>query len=324
MTREEAIDILAESKRQNEVMRDNPSTFWVSHQMADGVKNAERRIAALNLALSALRPVRREQVERVWPGCDRCKAPDTAIAWERWGHQYCSQGSGTVGGCPTGRRKRMGWIRRETEKGTTQYICPNCLDYHEFRDDFGEQTFNENFIFCRRCGARNGTGTAPTLTPQNEWVSVEERLPELPEKDWCSKMVISCDKNGHVAPMIWERAQVRGKMIERWKYHWDRIYDGAGITHWMPLPAPPGEGNNVPNEPPNEPLTLEELREMDGVNALWVHNLAWGLHKPRFMLVHSVSEDWWTCCDFDGFETFCADDYGERYLLYRRPPEETA
>ena len=74
-------------------------------------------------------------------------------------------------------------------------------------------------------------------------------------------------------------------------------------------------------QPSNEPLTLEELREMDGVNALWVHNLAWGLHKPRFMLVHSVSEDWWTCCDFDGFETFCADDYGERYLLYRRPPE---
>ena len=73
--------------------------------------------------------------------------------------------------------------------------------------------------------------------------------------------------------------------------------------------------------PPNEALTLEELREMDGVNALWVHNLAWGLHKPRFMLVHSVSEDWWTCCDFDGFETFCADDYGGRYLLYRRPPE---
>lgn len=82
----------------------------------------------------------------------------------------------------------------------------------------------------------------PTLTPQNEWVSVEERLPELPEKDWCSKMVISCDKNGHVAPMIWERAQVRGKMIERWKYHWDRIYDGAGITHWMPLPDQPKEG----------------------------------------------------------------------------------
>ena len=68
MTREEAIAVLEESKRQNEVMRDNPSTFWVSHQMADGVKNAERRIAALNLALSALRPVSREQVEKVCKG----------------------------------------------------------------------------------------------------------------------------------------------------------------------------------------------------------------------------------------------------------------
>ena len=66
MTLEEAIDILAESKRQNEVMRDNPSTFWESHQVADGVKNAERRIAALDFALAALRPVSREQVEKVW------------------------------------------------------------------------------------------------------------------------------------------------------------------------------------------------------------------------------------------------------------------
>ena len=68
MTREEATDILKESKRQNEVMRDNPSTFWASHQMAAGVNNAKRRIEALDVAFSALRPVRREQVERVWRG----------------------------------------------------------------------------------------------------------------------------------------------------------------------------------------------------------------------------------------------------------------
>lgn len=83
MTREEAIAVLEESKRQNEIMRDNPSTFWASYQMADGVKNAERRIAALDLALTALRPVSREQVEKVWRGewnqdehgrvvCNRC------------------------------------------------------------------------------------------------------------------------------------------------------------------------------------------------------------------------------------------------------------
>lgn len=78
-TREEAINILSESKRQNEVMRDNPSTFWASHQMADGVKNAERRIAALDLALSALRPVSREQVEKLFPGCPKCRTCDNRM-----------------------------------------------------------------------------------------------------------------------------------------------------------------------------------------------------------------------------------------------------
>lgn len=67
----------------------------------------------------------------------------------------------------------MSWIRRETEKETVQYICPHCHDYHEFREDFGERTFSENYIFCRRCGARNGTGNAPALTPQNELLTCE-------------------------------------------------------------------------------------------------------------------------------------------------------
>ena len=65
MTREEAIEVLAESKRQNEVMRDNPSTFWTQYQMAEGVKNAKTRIEALDLALAALRGPTREMVERM-------------------------------------------------------------------------------------------------------------------------------------------------------------------------------------------------------------------------------------------------------------------
>lgn len=68
----------------------------------------------------------------------------------------------------------MSWIRRETEKGAVQYICPHCHDYHEFREDFGGRTFSENYIFCRRCGARNGTGNAPTLTPPNEPLTLEQ------------------------------------------------------------------------------------------------------------------------------------------------------
>ena len=99
-TREETISILEESKRQNEIMRDNPSTFWASHQMADGVKNAKRRIEALDHALSALRPVSREQVRRG--------------EWEKIGADYRGQGG----------------IWRCTEcRKTYPYkcdFCPNC------------------------------------------------------------------------------------------------------------------------------------------------------------------------------------------------------
>lgn len=162
----------------------------------------------------------------------------------------------------------------------------------------------------------------PTLTPQNEWVSVEERLPELPEKDWCSKMVISCDKNGHVAPMIWERAQVRGKMIERWKYHWDRIYDGAGITHWMPLPAPPGEGNNVPNEPPNEPLTWNELGNMVE-KPVYIVELEDG--ESCWVLVHTVDDiKALFVSAFDQYDYGNRELYGQTWLAYRRLPEGEA
>lgn len=79
MTRDEAIAVLEESKRQNEIMRDNPTTFWASYQMADGIKNTKRRIDALDAALTALRPVSREQVEKVWSGCEACKNAGLAI-----------------------------------------------------------------------------------------------------------------------------------------------------------------------------------------------------------------------------------------------------
>lgn len=65
MTREEVIAVLAESKRQNEVMKDNPSTFWASHQMIEGIKNAKRRIEALDIVLTTLRPVSRAEVEQM-------------------------------------------------------------------------------------------------------------------------------------------------------------------------------------------------------------------------------------------------------------------
>lgn len=100
MTREETISILEESKRQNEIMRDNPSTFWASQQMAEGVKNAQRRIAALDFALAALRPVSREQVERMrgeWRSihglseyyCSRCGEEFEIHAYDKEKYRFC-------------------------------------------------------------------------------------------------------------------------------------------------------------------------------------------------------------------------------------------
>ena len=152
----------------------------------------------------------------------------------------------------------------------------------------------------------------PTLTPPNEWVSVEKGFPELPDASWCSRSVIVCDKDGDVAPLLWARAQVRGKTVERWKYHWGRIYDGPEITHWTPLPAPPGKGNNVPTKAQNEPLTIKQLREMDG--------------EPVY---DYLGQEWYVIQEYYGHELTMTD--GTRFFdddeidgvdkrFYRRPP----
>ena len=130
----------------------------------------------------------------------------------------------------------MSWIRRETEKGTVQYICPRCHDYHEFREDFGERTFSENYIFCRRCGARNGTGNAPTLTPPTEWVSVEDRLPDTDG----AYLVYAPTYTGGSSSSL---DCIGGIMFFRFKHEKWSIESGYYkrpncVTHWMPIPTP--------------------------------------------------------------------------------------
>lgn len=66
------------------------------------------------------------------------------------------------------------------------------------------------------------------VTPQNEWISVEDRLPE-----------------GHVQVLMWS---AKWNIAEAGSYYnksfWVHSEIGDGyiaddITHWMPLPAPP-------------------------------------------------------------------------------------
>ena len=72
---------------------------------------------------------------------------------------------------------------------------------------------------------------APTLTPPNEWVRVEERLPEQE-----NTQVLMTDGECHYISS-------RNNMVRFLDCEWIFIPGKAGagvkVTHWMPLPAPP-------------------------------------------------------------------------------------
>ena len=107
---------------------------------------------------------------------------------------------------------------------------------------------------CKDCctGFENCTFTlapAPTLTPPNEWVSVEERLPEynpgtgaksywVAKKDnagnWQIKIAQYCDY-GYAMTMDAETEVT-------WR-DWD-FTKIVNVTHWMLLPAPPAKGGD--------------------------------------------------------------------------------
>ena len=95
-----------------------------------------------------------------------------------------------------------------------------------------------------------------TLTPPNEWVSVENALP--PEHE-----PVLCIVDGKPKPNItledayqigsWNKAD--GWIIDEYL-----DWEDADVSWWMSLPAPPDKDNNVLAKTPNEPLTLEHLR----------------------------------------------------------------
>ena len=72
---------------------------------------------------------------------------------------------------------------------------------------------------------------------------------------------------------------------------------------------------------PNEPLTLEQLREMDG-EPVWIVDVGphkwygpgWAIVDRDNCLVRTVKN--WNAVFFES--------YGERWLAYRRPPEGEA
>ena len=71
MTREEAIALL------NEQYETCKRIYDCSADQRKSYPNVPQFMEALGMALTALRPVSREQVEKVWPGCHKCRTCDS-------------------------------------------------------------------------------------------------------------------------------------------------------------------------------------------------------------------------------------------------------
>ena len=85
MTREEAIALFEKQLTAAQVVLD--SGFGSN----PGENNSlyRRRKEMAEIALSALRPVSREQVEKVWPGCEKCRNQANWPSWIEKGFVYC-------------------------------------------------------------------------------------------------------------------------------------------------------------------------------------------------------------------------------------------
>ncbi len=74
------------------------------------------------------------------------------------------------------------------------------------------------------------------------WISVKDRLPELPDSDYATSDTViiayTDEDRQYVSFGNYKRRTVRDVRKERWKDRFGRILR-AEVTHWMPLPKPP-------------------------------------------------------------------------------------
>ena len=208
---------------------------------------------------------------------------------------------------PKGREKKTDYVCRLCGGPLETYYCEERL----------------YLVKCADCGtlalvktvnpeaSASVTLARPTLTPPNEWVSVEERSPENNAQVlmWSAKWNIA-EAGSYYNERFWVYSEIGD------------AYIADDITHWMPLPAPPGKDNNVPAKAPNEPLTLERLREMDG--------------QPVYIVflpdVTGEKLQFWALVDVDAFgdvnltnnlggSSPYEEVMGNIEAIYRRPPE---
>ena len=182
----------------------------------------------------------------------------------------------------------------------------------------------------------------PTLTPPNEWVSVEERLPDKPGHYLVCTSVNywhgGCmDKNG-----VSSNKGTTDGYVDTTLSVLDCFYDTTGdwnrvcnkhVTHWMNIPAPPGAVAKNETTESNEPLTPEELRKMLGepvwtVGVSYTNDGKWAMwdivekadDEGVDFGYSTEGREWWNynLRGNDGKLLNCA------WACYRRPPEGEA
>lgn len=146
----------------------------------------------------------------------------------------------------------------------------------------------------------------PTLTQPNEWVSVENAVPDPGER------VLATD-----GTFVGEAYRTSANTWYRHTgFPWRDCLQSI-VTLWMPLPTV-DKDNHVPAKAPNEPLTIEHLREMKDEPAyLKVFD---PLLKSGWHIIKAVTKD---KIIFRGWQTVYVpiDGMGVNYNLYRCPPE---
>ena len=76
----------------------------------------------------------------------------------------------------------------------------------------------------------------PTNTIESTWIKTQDRLPELPEKDFCYVLVNTSNGDGsRSTSMFYERTIIRGKRAERWRSVVGNI--SPAPAYWREIPA---------------------------------------------------------------------------------------
>lgn len=118
-------------------------------------------------------------------------------------------------------------------------------DHHASPGDYIIKGVNGEFYPCKP-DIFAKTYESATLTPPNEWVSVEERLPKYNIREdgelISSKILCYCETDKTVHLVVSQKFYTgrKGEIVHPVFRYYDEWGDEIeNVSHWMPLPAPP-------------------------------------------------------------------------------------